>query len=144
MSVLYGMSFRHPKAWQLMNNFAARHVDKEVALHTLFIWQRFLNTVGNALGPSFSEYSRAVKQKIVAELTSSEEYRKILPEFKKFIGTPLMHDADLLVAFKDASTSSGFLGKPGALNVSLSECLSLRPFGDTPMDKIRELYNSTW
>ena len=118
---LYGMSFRHPKAFAVMNKFAKMHEDVERAFSALLAWQELLD--------SLSEQTLTSKS-----FVETDRYSKALENAIKsrVVSFCVLHDFNITVVFRSSVYASALAGlKSGSAAVfSRDQCKDLRPFGD--------------
>ena len=135
--VLYGMSFRHPKAFAILNNFARLHVGRERAFNITLAWHQLLQAAQTeGVSRDFHRLQTGSK--------AQEEYKRAVSvaESVGAISCCLYHDSHLTVIFKseDYARALAGVGFGRAAKLSRNQCKSLRPFDAEGVDAVRAEY----
>ena len=138
---LYGMSFRHPKAFEILNSFARAHVDREAAFEAALGW--------HAITSALTEFQRSLDHPATksetAEFAESKKYKDALKAAcsSHALAAAVLHDSKLTAIFPHKAYATALTGsKKTAIMISFKDAEQARPFGDDLVEVVRSQYCS--
>lgn len=136
---LYGMSFRHPKAFEILNRFARRHVDNSKSFETVLGWHALMSEL-----TAFSRRQTAGQQS-TAEFSQSAQYKTALKYAidAHAVSRVLIHKGGATIIFPTVVQASCLAGVGVvATEFYLNAFYEHRPFGDDKVEVVRAQYCS--